>query len=119
MDIPEALLIIADKYNVTVQRDTENCDDNAGGSAGKDIWLGNFNDPEIETVAFFHELGHTLSNKLVCKRGSTMTKLSDEGLAWELGLGIAFEHGYEWDYYGHVMIWAREQLKTYIKEENI
>lgn len=117
MDIPEALIIIATKYNVSVQRDTENCEDNSGSSAGKEIWLGNFDDSEIETAAFFHELGHTLSSK-VCKRGYTMTRLSSEGLAWELGLGIAFEHGYKWDRDSPVMIWAREQLKTYCSYKN-
>lgn len=119
MKIPEYIQLIAKDYNVSIQRDTENCEDNHGASAGKDIYLGNFNDPEIEIVAFFHELGHALSNKLVCKRGSTMTKLSAEGLAWELGLGIAFDYGYEWDYYNYVMVWAREQFKTYFKEEHL
>lgn len=115
IDIPAALVLIATKYNVSVQRDTENCEDNHGACAGKDTWLGNFDDSEIETVAFFHELGHALSNELVCKRGRTMTKLSGEGLAWELGLGIAFEHGYTWDYDSNVMKWAREQFRTYFK----
>ena len=116
-DIPEELILIAKKYNVTVQRDVENCDDNYGASAGKEIWLGNFDDPEIEIVAFFHELGHTLSST-VCKRGYTMTKLSGEGLAWELGLGIAFEYGYKWNYDSHVIVWARDQLKTYCSYKN-
>jgi len=117
-DIPEALISIASKYKASVQRDVEHCEDNHGTCAGRDIWLGRFDDPGIETVAFFHELGHVLSSEIVCKRGRTMTKLSSEGLAWELGLGIAFEHGYEWDRDGPVMIWAREQLKTYCSYKN-
>lgn len=112
VDIPHFFKQIAHKYNATVIRDVENCDKNSGGSAGKEIFLGEFDDPEIEIVAFFHELGHTLSST-VCKRGCVMSKISGEGLAWELGLGIAFEHGYKWDYYSHVMKWAREQYATY------
>ncbi len=111
-EIPIIMNDIAAKYGVVVRRDTENCDDNYGASAGKEIFLGNFNDPGIELLAFFHELGHTLSST-VCKRGSVMTALSGEGLAWELGLGIAFEHDYEWDYYGYEMVWARKQFSTY------
>ena len=119
MKIPENIEKIAKDYNVLIQRDVDNYEQNSGGCAGGCIYLANFDDSEIELVAFFHELGHALSNKLVCKRGFTMTKLSSEGLAWELGLGIAFDYGYKWDYYDYVMVWAREQFKTYFKEENI
>ena len=119
VDIPKELKSIAIKYNVPVQRDIENCGDNCGACAGRVIYLGRFDDPEIEIIAFFHELGHALSNELVCKRAQVMTTISGEGLAWELGLGIAFKHGYEWDYHSYVMVWAREQFKTYIKDENM
>lgn len=114
-EISQTMKDVAAKYGATVRRDTENCDDNQGASAGKEIFLGNFNDLNIELLAFFHELGHTLSST-ICKRGEVMTILSGEGLAWELGLGIAFEHGYEWDYYGHEMSWARKQFSTYTHE---
>ncbi len=53
----------------------------------------------------------------VLKRSCTMSKLSGEGAAWELGLGIAFEHGYKWDYYSDEMKWARRQLCSYINGE--
>ena len=118
--VPDFIVTIAHKYNVSVIRDIEHCGNNYGASAGKEIFLGSFDDPELELVAFFHELGHTLSST-VCKGGHTMCKISGEGLAWELGLGIAFEHGYEWKYDSHVMKWAREQYATYfpkiLKEE--
>ena len=115
-EIPSTIHEIAEKYGAKVSRDIENCGCNRGASAGKDIYLGEFDNEEIELVAFFHELGHVLSNELVCKRGRTFTKLSGEGLAWELGLGIAFEYGYKWDYYSYVMEWAREQFRTYKHE---
>ncbi len=115
-ELPIIIYEIAEKYRANVSRDTENCDCNSGGSAGRNIWLGEFDDDEIELAAFFHELGHVLSDEYVLKRGKTFTKLSGEGLAWELGFGISFEHGYEWDYNSHVMKWAREQFRTYKHE---
>jgi len=115
--IPQKLLDIAAKYNVTVKRDMINDSHNRGSSAGKETFLGPFDDPDIEVVAFFHELGHALSDEMVCKRGRVMSKISGEGLAWELGLGIAYEHGYEWDYHSKEMVWARQQLGTYVNNK--
>ena len=115
-EIPIELKEIAKKFGVTVERDICNCGEDYGASAGKNIWLGSFSDSEIEKVAFFHEMGHTQSNK-VTKRGRVMSTLSGEGLAWEIGLGIAHDNGYSWDYYGHVMKWARNQMRTYIDGE--
>ena len=112
-EIPDRLKKLSEKYNVSVQRDPK-CDRNEGASAGFDIYLGEFDDPDIELVAFFHELGHCLSNILVCRRGYTMCTLSSEGLAWELGLGLAYENGYTWDYHSKEMIYARSRLETYI-----
>ena len=110
---------IASKYKVKVKRDTLNCDRNHGACAGRQIYLGKFDEEGTEEVAFFHELGHVLSEERVCKRGCVMSKLSGEGLAWELGLGIAHEHGYTWDYYSPEMKWARKQLATYIPKPEI
>ncbi len=114
--IPKKLKDISDKYGVIVGRDTENCRTNEGACASRNIWLGSFDDPEIETVAFFHELGHALSNELVCKRGCVMTTISGEGLAWELGFGLAFEHGYAWEYDSPAMKYARKRFETYFRE---
>lgn len=114
--IPKKLKDVADKYGIIVERDIENCEDNEGSCAYKHIWLGRFDDPEIEIIAFFHELGHTLSNELVCKRGRTMTTISGEGLAWELGIGLAFEHGYKWEYNSPAMKYARKQFKSYFRK---
>lgn len=116
-NLKEEIIKIAKQYGVSAIRDTENCKKNNGASAGREIFLGEFEDPQIELAAFFHELGHALSNELVLKRGRVMSKISGEGVAWEIGFGMAFEHGYEWDYDSHVMKWAREQLRSYIGGE--
>lgn len=108
---------IADKYKIELHLDNENCDKNYGASSGNEIFLGVFDNLEIMMVAFFHELGHCLSNEYIFKRGFSMSTLSAEGTAWELGLGIAFEHGYQWDYYSEPMRWARKQLRSYIDGE--
>lgn len=82
------------------------------GAHGNGIMLGEFDDSDLEIVAFFHELGHTKSPEVV-KRGCVMCPLSGEGLAWEIGLGLAFDQGYQWAYNSKEMRWAREQLATY------
>lgn len=115
-ELPEVIKELAVKYGVNVQRNDER-GRNAGASAGKDIWLGEFDNEDLELISFFHELGHTLSNERVLKRGCQMSMLSGESLAWEIGLGIAYEHGYEWDYYSDTMKWARRQLRSYIDGE--
>lgn len=117
-EIPETIKRLAEKYNVSVTRDIENCSKNNGASADQDIYLGEFDDPDIELVAFFHELGHCKSDEMVLKRGYTMSIMSGEGLAWELGLGLAYENGYKWSYYTKEMKWARERLKTYIENSD-
>lgn len=116
-NLPDTIIKIAKSKGVSVVRDTYNCDKNYGASSVNEIFLGEFDDPEIELAAFFHELGHTLMNKFILKRGYVMSTLSGEGTAWELGLGIAFEYGYKWDHNSHVMKWARKQLRSYVDGE--
>jgi len=103
---------LADKYKVPVNRFPTDVERNHGASAGDDIMLGEFDDPDIELVAFFHELGHVLMNRRV-HRGCSMCTLSREGMAWEMGLDAAWAEGYTWEYQSKEMAWARAQLKTY------
>lgn len=103
---------LAAKYKVPVNRFPTDVERNHGACAGEDIMLGEFDDPDIEIVAFFHELGHVLMNRRP-NRGYTMCTLSREGAAWELGLDAAWAEGFEWKYQSKEMEWARAQLKTY------
>jgi hypothetical protein len=105
---------IASEYGATLERDIENCGKNRGASAGKYIFLGEFDDPQIELIAFFHELGHVTSD--IGEREYFMTKLSQEGMAWEVGLTLAKKHGFAWDYDCDSMKWARKQLFTYVDD---
>jgi hypothetical protein len=80
--------------------------------------MGEFDDPEIEIAAFFHELGHHVMSTTVLRgRGYTMSTMSAEGTAWEVGFGLAYEHGYVWNYSHKVMDWARKQLGSYWTSE--
>ena len=47
----------------------------------------------------------------------TMSRISCEGTAWEVGFGLAYQCGYAWDYNHKVMKWARKQLSSYWNSE--
>lgn len=108
---------IATSYAVKVYHNHRDSGVNRGGCAGRDIFLGRFDDADIKLVAFFHELGHSLSYT-VAKQDTYMSTISAEGLAWELGFGLARDFGFKYSYYSKEMCWAREQLKTYIDGES-
>lgn len=108
---------IATSYAVKVYHNHRDSGVNRGGSAGRDIFLGSFDDADIKLVAFFHELGHSLSHT-VAKQDTYMSTISTEGLAWELGFGLARDFGFRYSYYSKEMTWAREQFKTYIDGES-
>ena len=113
--LPQKITRLAKKYKVNVKRDPINCLPNTGASAGKNIWLGKFDDKGCELMAFFHELGHIKSN--IGNRDAYMSTLSKEGMAWEIGLTIASKNGHYWGYDSKAMKWARQQYKTYFNSE--
>lgn len=114
--ISETILRLAQKYNVSVSRSND-CDRNHGGSCGIDtIFLGEFDDPDIELVAFFHELGHLKAAET--PRKYYLTIISKEGCAWELGLDLAFENGYNWEPDSKEYEYAKQCLLSYNKEQN-
>ena len=107
----ETIEEIAKKYNVTlfdrgkVASYTHENKSYAGIILNKHIILGKFDDEEIRTITFFHELGHSqiqdppLSDYLV------------EKLSWKCGLKIAKEHGYKFS--RNALKWAANCLRTY------
>lgn len=116
MIVSKRIQEIAKKYNVEVVRDVENCENNQAAYCGEEIVLGYFDDEnkDNELVAFFHELGHVEAGKRL-KRSSYFSKISQESMAWEVGLNIAKEEGYEWNYYSPQMDYARTCLASYLK----
>lgn len=118
-DYDELIERIAISYAVKIYHIHEDCGKNRGlvSVSGREIFLGIFDDPDIKLVAFFHELGHILSHT-VCKQDTSVSIILAEGLAWEIGFGIARDFGFKYKYDSKEMIWAREQLKTYIDGES-
>ena len=61
MSFSEQLTALAAKHGVELHRDLENdCANNGWHTYGRVINLGPFDDPDLELVAFYHELGHLL-----------------------------------------------------------
>ena len=88
--------------------------DNGAACVYDTIFMGRFNDQDLELAAFFHELGHIVSRKRMdLKQQSWMCTISNEAVAWEVGRSLAIEHGFKWDYHGKEMVYARQQLKGY------
>lgn len=114
--IDEVINRIAVAYACRIFDHHTDCEPNTASSAGRDLFFGVFDDPEIKLVAFFHELGHALMAERL-GRTSRLSMISQEGAAWELGLGIALHHGYNWGYYSKELRWARKQLLSYVVSE--
>jgi len=111
-EISNEIKLLAKKYNVNVMRN-EKARNNNGYVCGDYIHLGNFDKPNLELAAFFHELGHFLRNQILNSNRS-VCKLSNESLAWEIALAKAKEEGYEWDFYGEELNYARKCLKSFV-----
>ena len=109
---------IATKYNVSVVFEDVNCRDNQAACSGGIIYMGWFDDPDIELIAFFHEMGHAFTGQRFLNRKTTLCTISSEGLAWEIGLTIASEEGYDYPYNCKELKWARQQLETYRKDDD-
>ena len=76
------------------------------------IYLGIYDDPELELISFFHELGHYLV-------GSTceLDKYASEKLAWMRGLAEAGRYGVKFS--ENALEWARKQVETYAEYESV
>lgn len=114
--------VIGAQYNIRLER---NFDDgclpqNQGacwGSINKNncIMLAPFDDPELELVAFFHEFGHLLTP---LERGQAFTRMSYEGIAWELGFEQAYKYGFNWTCNEKVMNYAKKCYASYWKSDS-
>lgn len=85
---------------------------NHASLVGSEIVLYEFDDPEKELLAYFHELGHYLSNE---EFGSMHFSISmNESHAWTLGLQKLYKLGYRWDVYSDEPFkWAFEAFSSY------
>ena len=124
-DAPQTIFDrMKDKYGLEFV-DAETNEKNNGAhpnnlaSAGSTIYFNKFDDPDIEVIAFFHELGHVEAGRSLslAHYRSSLCKLSQESVAWELGLNIAAREGYTWAYNSKELRYARECLKSYLNYE--
>ena len=109
---------LAKKYRINLFMNYKECEQNEAANAGRDIFLGKFDDEELRVVAFFHELGHVLSRDQDNARGCFLCRLSEEGMAWEMGLNLATQCGYAWatDYDSKQLKYARSRFATYFRD---
>lgn len=114
------LQTIANEYQVKVTFNANKTEDkNSGGSSGNEIWLGKFDDVDLLTIAFFHELAHCLSNNILQHRKYCSSILANEGFAWEYGFELASQHGFTWNIEHKVYKYAEQSLRSYIYQEKI
>jgi len=112
--LPEVLGSIAEAHGVDLRRDVHEQQDRASQIANT-IYLGEFADPSIEALAFFHELGHILAarERIAVGIARSFCIMSNEGAAWELGLCEAAKNGFTWEYDSYEFNWGRRQYMTY------
>lgn len=109
---------IAKIHSVKLHLECEDEPKNHASSAGNEIFMGLFDDADILTIAFFHELAHCLSDKVLPHRKYYSSILADEGFAWEYGFELASAFGCTWDIKHKVYQYAEENLRSYIHTEN-
>ncbi|MGO9115784.1 MAG: hypothetical protein ACLP9L_41790 [Thermoguttaceae bacterium] len=114
--IDDTILDIAAQYaDIVVHFDDENCSRNNGACAGKDIFLGEFDDDSIKMFAFFHELAHAVFPFHGAEYH--LSAISCEGAAWEYAIGLAAKHGYKYDYDSPEFQYGRQKLYTYVHNQ--
>jgi len=82
-------------------------------SAGDEIFMGQYADPERRLLAFFHELGHCVTwmqNEIPVFEACPYYHYP-EALAWKRGIELAAEHGVTFT--PESLAWARKELTSY------
>ena len=107
---------IAKKYGAELIYDRDSGWRDGGSSTDDTIWIYPSNRQWVKEISFWHELGHIISRQESIKsnRKYSMSTISSEGCAWEIGLTEAAKHGRTWDYGSKQLEWAREQLASYV-----
>ena len=86
---------------------------------GGPIWVGYYDDDELRTISFFHEIGHILEPAHLYAEAAAADDtdweqfgLMREVLAWLRGLEEAHRRGYSFS--PEALAWATEQWGSYI-----
>lgn len=127
--IPEELYNIAGEYDIELGRDICHVHPNQAVSSGDEIVPGNFDDPDLERFAFFHELAHCIMfdvayNAIGVKRtkdSRSLSVLSTEGMAWEFAIILAEKYGYQISKLPEMkgFKFAKACLKSYVTDDNL
>lgn len=124
--IPEELKKIAREYDIILSRDLKNGERNSAYSAGDGIFLNQFDNPDKERFAFFHELAHCIGRELLAKALDTdkmpthsLSTISLEGFCWEVAQSIAEKYGYHYRWGCDERYYALNQYATYLTDEHI
>jgi hypothetical protein len=88
---------------------------NSSYIAGKEIYLGIYDDDELKIISFFHELGHSLTPPYKNEHSYKISKYEFEKIAWKIGLKKAKNHNYSFSFKS--LRWAVKQLQSYIEYE--
>lgn len=77
---------------------------------GKSIILGRYDDPELRSISFFHEVGHIIRAGNYAEEVAYNTMII-EAECWQIGLRYAYLHGLR--YSDDALKWAYEQVLTH------
>ena len=117
-NIIKRLSNIADTFCITVEFNSPNFREdelNHGASCDNSIWLSKFDDAEILAIAFLHEVGHILFNRVFYKRRYFFSEITHEGAAWEIAFMLASDYMPELDAYNNNKLrnYAHKCLNSY------
>lgn len=98
---------IGDKYCEANGEDTYINSSYFAGGKDPEIFLGIYDDKELEKISFFHELGHFLENL----DRSNCSTYDIEAEAWRVGFEVA--KGFQITFTDNALKWANDQLETY------
>lgn len=117
-DVIKALSDIAGRLCIAVEFNSPNFREdelNHGVACENSIWLSKFDDAEILALAFFHEVGHILFDRVFYKRKYFFSEITHEGAAWEVAFMLASEYMPELDAYNNTKLrnYAHKCLNSY------
>lgn len=102
-----------EKYSKKYSIDKNDLKNNAYIIGDDEIILGIFQNPEIKTATFFHEIGHTLVTKHFARLINYDVMLI-EYQAWIEGLRVAKKYNYTFS--NNVFKYILESLNSYYRE---
>jgi len=120
MGLPPIVPRLCERWGITIEEIPEGVyrDHVSYCAGGDEIFLGDYDDPELLLLSFFHELGHCANTQ-----DQTLPPFDEwphpehhESMAWQRGLDLADEEGIAFS--DEALRWAAEQLATHFSDDN-